>query len=77
MLVVEYAYTNVTMLKKHYRKKQPVMQNKQGWDFTDVLDRKMRQVNPSTHRLTSFNPWQILSTGYNGFPPGPPNKDKN
>ena len=46
MLVVEYAYTNVTMLKKHYRKKQPVMQNKQGWDFTDVLDRKIAAGEP-------------------------------
>ena len=37
----------------------------------------MRRVNHSFHRLTSYNPWQILSTGYNGFPPGTPNKDEN
>ena len=37
----------------------------------------MRRVNHSFHRLTSYNPWQILSAGYNGFPPGTPNKDEN
>ena len=36
----------------------------------------MRRVNPSFHKLTSYNPWQILSVGYNGFPPGTPNEDK-
>ena len=70
------------MLKEHYRKKRnlccrttvvvvfPML-------FWCYFGHKMRRVNHSFHRLTSYNPWQILSAGYNGFPPGTPNKDEN
>ena len=34
-------------------------------------------MNPSFPRLTSSNLRQILSTGYNGFPPGTENTSKN
>lgn len=37
----------------------------------------MREVNLSFHRLTPYNRWQVLSVGYNGFPPGIENEGKN
>ena len=70
------------MLKEHYRKKRNLCCRTTvvvifRCYFGAILDRKMRRVNHSFHRLTSYNPWQILSAGYNGFPPGTPNKDEN
>lgn len=67
------------MLKEHYRKKRNLCCRTTVVVIFPTLFCCYfgQKINHSFHRLTSYNPWQILSAGYNGFPPGTPNKDEN